>query len=479
MVVQTGFQSGVMKSLAIVLALAASAGPVFAQETLSTAQRARIDSVFAAFNSNTPGCALGVYRNGAIAYSRGYGMANLELGVPLTSATFFDIGSTSKQFTAASILLLAQDGKLTLGDEVRKWIPELPDYGAPVTIRHLLHHTSGIRDYLTLMGLRFTSFDGVTTDRDALDLIVRQKELNFPPGSEHLYSNSGYFLLGEIVKRASGQTLRAFATQRIFAPLGMTATHFHDDHTMIVPQRATAYGPRAGGGFAIDMSGFEQTGDGAVQTSIAELLAWDNNFYTPKVGGPKLLAELQLRGVLNKGDTIAYARGLMLGEQRGLETVSHGGSWAGYRAELLRFPAQHTSIAVLCNIATGNPSGRARRVAEVVLESQMSAPVVATAANTARPQQTTPTMPANLNRADYSGDFYSPELDIVYRIRAQDGGLYLERPGLPSQVLSWRNQDEFGAPGFVISYRRAGGRINGFTIGAGRVRNIAFEKRGA
>jgi CubicO group peptidase (beta-lactamase class C family) len=265
-----------------------------------------------------------------------------------------------------------QDGKLSLDDEVRKWIPELPDYGAPVTIRQLLHHTSGIRDYLTLMSLRFTSFDGVTTDRDALELIVRQKELNFPPGSEHLYSNSGYFLLGEIVKRASGQSLRVFATQRIFAPLGMTASHFHNDHTMIVPLRATAYAPR-GTGYAVSMSGFEQTGDGAVHTSIDELLAWDNNFYTPKVGGQRLIADLHVRGVLNKGDTITYARGLMLGEQRGLRTVSHGGSWAGYRAELLRFPAQHTSIAVLCNVANGNPSGRARRVADVLLESQMTA----------------------------------------------------------------------------------------------------------
>jgi CubicO group peptidase (beta-lactamase class C family) len=221
------------------LAFTVVAAPAAAQETLSPALRARVDSVFAALNNNTPGCALGVYRNGAIAYGRGYGIANLEHGIPITPATLFDIGSTSKQFTASAILLLAQEGKLSLDDEVRKWIPDLPDYGAPVTIRHLLHHTSGIRDYLTLMGMRFTSFDGVTTDRDAFELILRQKELNVPPGSEYLYSNSGYFLLGEIVKRASGQNLRAFATERIFTPLGMKATHFHDDHTMVVPLRAT------------------------------------------------------------------------------------------------------------------------------------------------------------------------------------------------------------------------------------------------
>jgi CubicO group peptidase (beta-lactamase class C family) len=465
-----------MKSLAVVVALAALAGPGFAQESLSPAQRARIDSVFSAFNSNTPGCALGVYRNGAIAYSRGYGMANLEHNIPITAATLFDIGSTSKQFTATSILLLAQDDKLSLDDEVRKWIPGLPDYGAPVTIRQLLHHTSGIRDYLTLMSLRFTSFDGVTTDRDALDLIVRQKELNFRPGSEYLYSNSGYFLLSEIVKRASGQSLRVFATQRIFAPLGMTASHFHNDHTMIVPLRATAYAPR-GTGYAVSMSGFEQTGDGAVHTSIDELLAWDNNFYTPKVGGQKLLDELHVRGVLNKGDTITYARGLMLGEQRGLRTVSHGGSWAGYRAELLRFPAQHTSIAVLCNVANGNPSGRARRVADVLFESQMTA-LPADAENRAALPQPPPRAPANLDRAEYSGDFYSPELDIVYRIRAKDGALYLERLGNTALPLNWRAPDEFGASGFVLNFRRAGGRVSGFTIGAGRVRNIAFEKRG-
>lgn len=321
----------------------------------------QVDAVFAAFGPATPGCALGVYRDGRIAYARGYGLANLEHRIPITPQTVFDIGSTSKQFTAASILLLAQDGKLSVDDALLKWIPELPAYAQSMTIRHLLHHTSGIRDYLTLMSLRGIDFDGITTDRDALDLITRQKEANFAPGSEHLYSNSGYFLLGEIVKRASGKPLPAFAQERIFGPLRMRNTHFHDDHTMIVPLRATGYSASSSA-YAISMSGFEQTGDGAVMTTIEDLLLWDRNFYDAVVGGTQLQRELHVRGVLTRGDTIAYARGLSLGEYRGLRTVRHGGSWAGYRADLLRFPEERTSFAVLCNLGNSTPSRLADRV---------------------------------------------------------------------------------------------------------------------
>ncbi|MGH9381900.1 MAG: serine hydrolase domain-containing protein, partial [Thermoanaerobaculia bacterium] len=263
------------------LALATlAAGPAAAQQADLTAG---IDAVFVDYDrTDSPGCALGVVRDGELVYARGYGMANLEHGVPITPGTVFDIGSTSKQFAATATVLLAEEGRLSLDDEVRKWIPELRDYGAPLTIRHLLHHTSGLRDYLTLMSLVGTSFDGLTTDDDALDIIARQRELNFPPGSEHLYSNSGYFLLSQIIERASGQSLREYAGTRIFEPLGMDDTHFHDDHTHVVPRRATAYAPLSeDGAFRIDMSLFEQTGDGAVYTTIDDLVRWDGNFYHP------------------------------------------------------------------------------------------------------------------------------------------------------------------------------------------------------
>src|SRR5688572_28336545 len=253
--------------------------PIRLSAQLADSTRARVDSVFRDYDrTDSPGCALGIYRDGRIVYARGYGMANLELAVAISPQTIFDIGSTSKQFAAFAIGLLAQDGKLSLDDPIRKHIPELGDYADGITVGDLVHHTSGLRDYLGLMALAGYGFDDVTDDREALRLIVKQNAANFPPNSEWLYSNSGYFLLSQVVKRVSGQTLRGFAQTRIFNPLGMTATHFHDDHTMIIPGRATGYSPGAAGGYTIEMSGFEQTGDGAVNTSIEELFRWDQNW---------------------------------------------------------------------------------------------------------------------------------------------------------------------------------------------------------
>jgi CubicO group peptidase (beta-lactamase class C family) len=354
-------------------ALRLSSGQAAAQSGAQYAAgpQSAVNAVFVIYDKpDSPGCAVGVVRDGKFLYTRGYGMANLEYAIPLNAQSVFDIGSTSKQFTAASILLLQQQGKLSLDDDIRKWVPEIPAYQKPVTIRHLLHHTSGLRDYLTLMSLAGTNFDGVTTDDDALSLIVRQKALNFTPGDEYLYSNSGFFLLSVIVKRASGQSLRAFAAENIFGPLGMKSTHYHDDHTQIVPNRATGYDAGEKSGFVIGMSGFEQTGDGAVYTTVEDLLLWDQNFYQPKVGGPELIEQLQSTGALNNGEKITYALGLRVETYKGLKKVSHGGSWAGYRAELLRFPQKKFSVICLCNLGATNPSSLAQKVADVYLANE-------------------------------------------------------------------------------------------------------------
>src|SRR5271170_4169171 len=334
---------------------------------------AAVDEVFADFTkAGSPGCAVAVFRNGRIIYARGYGLANIEEDVPIMPQSVFDIGSTSKQFTAASILLLEKQNKLSINDDVRKYLPELPDYGKKITILQLLNHTSGLRDYLTLMELAGIHIDSVTTDEDALALITRQKALNFAPGSEWLYSNSGFFLMSVIVKRVSGKTLREFAAENIFTPLGMTHTQYRDNHTSLVPDRALAYDPNEKkDGYTLDVSYFEQTGDGAVHTSVEDLLRWDENFYTGQVGGKIFLAELQEHGKLNDGKVLDYAKGLVVEDYRGLHTVSHGGSWGGYRAQLLRFPDQHFSVACLCNVGDANPSRRATEVADVYLGSLM------------------------------------------------------------------------------------------------------------
>ena len=411
------------RSVLLAAAIALAPAPLAAQTAFASAA---VDSVFAEFGSQTPGCALGVYRNGALAYEHAYGMASLEFGVPNSPSTIFDIGSTSKQFTAFSILLLQADGKLSIDDEARKYIPELPAYRRPVTIRQLLNHTSGLRDYLTLMSLRGTNFDGVTTSADALDLIVRQHETNFEPGDEYLYSNSGFFLLSEIVKRVSGKTLSVFAQERIFTPLGMSHTHFHDDHTLIVPGKATGYSKRGGGGFRVDMSGFEQTGDGAVNTTVGDLLKWDENFYTPRVGNAEILTQMQTRSRLASGDTISYGLGLVMGERGGRRTVRHGGAWAGYRAELLRFPDAHTSFAVLCNLGDASPSQLANRVSDIVLGEGVVAarPSLASHGGTAASSWSPNEM------ASYVGSYWSTR-EGVRRITMERDTLRIVTPGGP------------------------------------------------
>ena len=333
---------------------------------------ARVDSLFQKMDSTvSPGCALSVMKEGKIIYERGYGMADLDHNVPNTPTTVFHVASMSKQFTAASILLLAQQGKLSLDDPVRKYIPELPDFGMPVTIRQLIHHTSGLRDQWDLLGLsgwRY-SLDLITND-DVLYVVSHQKELNFPPGTKHLYSNTGYTLLGEVVKRVSGQSLREFTTTNIFQPPGMKNTHFRDDHAEIIKNIAYGYEP-AKDTFRLSVTNFDTVGATSLMTTVEDLALWDENFYNPRVGGPDLIKHMLERGKLNNGEQLDYASGLVIGTYRGLNTVDHNGADAGYRADLIRFPDQHFSSACLCNLATANPADLNRKVAEIYLAKEM------------------------------------------------------------------------------------------------------------
>jgi len=336
----------------------------------------KVDRLFAAWDKkNSPGCALGIIRYGKFLYARGYGMANLEHSVPITPDSVFDVASTSKQFVAACVAILARRKKLNLDDEIQKHLVEMPKYRYPVTIRHLIHHTSGVRDYLTLMDLAGLRYENEYSDEEITGLIARQKRLNFRPGSAYLYSNSGYLLLGEIVKRVSGLTLRQFAHQQLFAPLGMSSTHFHDDFTEIVKNRAAGYaagkdGPR------ISISIFDVAGDGGLNTTLNDLLLWDRNFYANCLGGfgGKLIEELTTPGRLNSGKELNYAFGLFTEPYRGLKTVHHGGSWLGYRCELVRFPEQKFSVICLSNTEAMNAISLARGVADLYLTEEFTQP---------------------------------------------------------------------------------------------------------
>jgi CubicO group peptidase (beta-lactamase class C family) len=389
---------------------------------------ARIDAVFKDYGPKTPGCALGIYNKGRVLYTKGYGMADLNLGIPITPRTVFDIGSTSKQFAAAAIVLLANDGKLSLTDDVRKHIPELPDYGTVITIDHMLRHTSGLRDYNGLLFLAGHYFEDYTTDADALDVIVAQRALNFNPGTKWDYSNSGYFLLSVIVKRVTGQTLEAVAQSRLFSPLGMTITHFRTNHNALLPNRAVAYAPGNGPGeFALDMSNWDQAGDGAVNTNVLELARWDANFYTPAVGGQSLVDQLQERGRLTTGDTLQYARGLFVDSYRGLRRVQHGGAWAGYRAMLMRFPDQGVAIGMTCNVGNADTMARSEAVADVILTSLFAASTPggapANSPGSAKPEQTP------VRDAAYAGAYFSDAEQALFSIEMVDGAANLKANG--------------------------------------------------
>ena len=331
-------------------------------------QTAQVDEIFKEFSiPGSPGCTAGVYQGARVVHRGAYGMANLDHDVRLSPASVFHVASVSKQFTAAAILLLAADGRLSLDDEVRKFIPELPDFGERITIRQLAHHTSGIRDQWDLLGLAGWRYSrDLITDDDVLQLLARQKELNFTPGERHLYSNSGYTLLAVIVGRASGKTFREFTTERMFKPLGMTSTFFRNNFNEVVKGQAYGYA-RTGPDFRLSVTNFDTAGATSLMTTIDDLAKWHANFDTPVVGGPPMIAALLTRGILNDKRPIDYAFGISHGLYRGVPTVSHGGADAGYRSAYLRFPAQKFGVAVLCNLASTNPMQLAQRIADVYL----------------------------------------------------------------------------------------------------------------
>jgi CubicO group peptidase (beta-lactamase class C family) len=335
---------------------------------------AKVDKLFENWDKpDSPGCALGIVKDGRLIYKRGYGMANLDYNIPISSKSAFDIQSMAKQFTAMSVLLLAKQGKLSLDDEIQKYLPDFPRYQSPITIRHLIHHTSGIRDHWVLHELAGMRGENVhLTEYDFLGLLARQKDLNFKPGEGHAYSNSGYFLLGLIVKKVSGKSLREFTAENIFKPLGMNNTHFHDDRNMVVKNRVSAYLPRSSGGFAAALLNAGTVGDGNLFTSVEDLFLWDQNFYNNKLGfGSDLISEQLSTGKLNNGQKLNYAFGLRVEEYKGLRTIRHGGSGSGFDTDMTRFPEEKFSVICLCNEGDNLDSGGFRaRVADIFLADQ-------------------------------------------------------------------------------------------------------------
>ena len=447
------------------------------QASLPDSLTKRIDGVFSRYGPlDAPGCALGVFQNGKIAYAKGYGASNIEYGIPLTPSTPMIMGSVSKQFTAASIALLVEDGRISLDDDVRKYIPELPDYGKKITINHLVHHTSGVRDFWALAEAGGWRLDDGYTVGDMITLASKQKHLNFDPGDEYNYSNTGYVLLGEVVHRVTAKTLRQFAAERIFSPLGMTVSHFHDDHNQPVKGRAFAYSPAAGGGWKINVWNNDIVGQGGLMTTVEELQKWDENFYTGTVGGPKFLAQQLERGKLNNGTLLAYAFGLEVGEYRGLPMVEHSGSTGGYRTDITRFPSVHTSVVTMCNVSNANSVGLAHSVADIVLAAKFTKPVASPAARAAGQQGTTaPVVVDAAALGQLTGRFYSEELSAFYELSPANGALLLKRAHAGPDTLRAVEPRVFRGGGLTLRFDAAS-PARTFTVENGRARGIEFVR---
>jgi len=357
--------------LTVTRCLAATAFLAVAPAALSAQQSdgdlaARVERVLSPLATSTgPGCAVGVNQNGRIV-ERAYGMAELEFGTANTPQTIFESGSLAKQFTAAAVVLLALDGKLKLDDPVRKYVPELPEYGAPLTIRHLLTHTSGLRDWGSVIALTgFGRGERMVTEQFAMDVITHQKGIDFTPGAEYSYSNSGYNTLALIVERVSGQAFGVFTGERLFKPLGMTNSQWRLDYTRLVKGRAQAYTPGLVGSFKLDMPFMNVYGNGGLLTTVGDLLKWNTMLDTRSLGNA-LVDSMQRRMVLNSGLTIPYALGLVDAPYRGLRQIAHSGSTAGYSTYLTRFPEQKLSIAVLCNGSNTGPTALAYRLVDAI-----------------------------------------------------------------------------------------------------------------
>lgn len=375
-----------------------------------------VDRIFSVYDKpGSPGCALGVIRDGDFIYRKAYGLANLELGVPLSPQSVFYMASVSKQFTAASVVLAAEKGYLSLDDEVRKYIPELPDYGHAVTLRQMIHQTSGFRDFYTLLSLSGHDTAEFNSSEEVFKLVVRQRMLNNVPGDEWIYSNTNYFLLGIVVKRATRKSLAEFAAANIFKPLGMSHTLFYDDHMLVVPGRVAAYNSDPHDRFRVDWSTtFELVGAGGLMSTIDDLLLWDRNYYSNGLGKGTLVQELQTPGLLNNGKKISYAMGLDLGNYRGLPIVEHAGANFGYRTELLRFPEQKFTVICLCNIANAVPENLAREVADVYLADKLQ-----TGASALNPRSNK-TFP---EPAAFAGKYLDSRAHLMYTFTVSNGNL--------------------------------------------------------
>jgi CubicO group peptidase (beta-lactamase class C family) len=464
-----------------------------------------VDRIFSRYQrDNGPGCAVAVSIEGLTVLSASYGMADLEHDVPLRPDSIFEAGSVSKQFTATAVLLLAEQGKLSIDDPARKYIPELPDYGTPITIRHLLNHTSGLRDWGSVEAIAgWPRTTRTYTQAHVLDILSRQRALNYPPGAEYSYSNSGYNLAAMIVERVPGKPFAAFTREAIFTPLGMTSTSWRDDFRRIVKGRAIAYSES--GGTIRQLMPFEDVhGNGGLLTTVGDLLKWNQ----------RPLTEQQLqRGKLNDGRVIAYAAGLMVLNYKGRHEISHSGTTAGYNAWLGRYPDQGLSVAVLCNSSAANGTQLGHAVADVFLgdappgttritghiqtgmyRSTRDHSVVQVAADSPNEfvgnrmripsdmdggtwyERVESWTPAPADLAALTGEYSSDEAEVTFRVALEQARLVVHRRPSDSIPLTPTYKDAFNSSlGVVRFLRDSSGKVTGLSVSESRVWDLRFR----
>jgi CubicO group peptidase (beta-lactamase class C family) len=383
----------------------------------------KVDAFLSQWDKNDmPGCAVGVVKDGRLVYKRGFGMANLDYDVPnMPSSTRFNLASASKPFTAFSIALLAQGGKLSLDDDIRKYLPEMQKYDETVTIRHLLHHTSGIREYQALILFGGRGADNAYSPKAILNMLARQKNISFKPGSKYQYSNSNYQLLGTIVERVSGKSLRAFAEENIFKPLGMKNTLFFDNRFEVVKNRAHGYQVTPDKSIRARSSLFDLVGGGGVLTTVEDLYLWDQNFHESKVGNKELISMMTTPGTLNSGEKMDYGFGLFHNEYRGLPVFKHSGNMMGYRAQMVSFPEQKFTAIALCNNMAISPPVIAEKLADIYLEGQLKPDVPAL-------KRVAESLPPAITLSEkeaprYAGIYAHPESGRVFKLSVKDGKL--------------------------------------------------------
>jgi CubicO group peptidase (beta-lactamase class C family) len=436
-----------------------------------------IDKLFADYDKpDAPGCAIAIIHEGEMIYKRGYGLANLEHAIPNTPSIVFDIGSVSKQFTATCALLLEYQHKLSLDDDITKYLPELK-YNHKITLRHLIHHTSGIPDYLELMSLAGLPFYNDYPEAQIIELIAGQP-LIFAPGQHHLYSNSGYFLLAEIIARVSGQSLNDFATEHIFRPLGMSSTQFYDDHTRIIKNRATGYTP-TDNGFAIEQYKLDVVGDGAVHTSVEDLFLWDQNFYDNiLVGGQEFIEAMLTTGKLNSGKDTGYAFGLYINIYGDQPCVFHNGGWAGYTSEFARLSAQKFSFIMLNN-RPDTDFLYASRIVKLCLADVFG---TQESSDEEKPEENVQTaFEISAKEPEiYAGDYSNEDLHVTHTYAVKDGRLELyfpyQKEGLKLTAIS---PDQFQAyDGYLeFTFERNNEKTTGVSVKSGRLKPILFTKK--